>query len=127
MVKRPKYLETKKPNTVTIQEDSEEEDWLEDMKLTQVQLVAPVEPAAQVEPAEQVAGRDAEVEPADHPLPDSTDEEVEPEDLPGQPVHREVAQLKDSLSTIPDKLKRTSVAPDRLEMERAGEASQELE
>ena len=108
-------METKKPNTVTIQEDSEEEDWLEDMKLT-AQPGAPVEPAAQVEPAEQVAGREAEVEPADHPLPDSTDEEVEPQDLPGQPVHREVAQLKDSLSTIPDKLKRTSVAPDRLEM-----------
>ena len=118
LTKRPKYLETTTKTTVLTQEDTDEEDWLEDNNWEQPRI-QPVDPVDEAE--EELQGEDL-------PLTDSsTEEEEEAEEAQGEPVHREVVRLKDSLSTIPDRLKRASKAPDRLEMERAGEDSKDME
>ena len=115
LIKRPKYLKTRERSKVMAQEESEEEDWLEDMKVE----------AIQVQPEE---AEEAEVLAAEQSLPDtSTDEDEDPENGPEEQLHREVLQLHDALSTRPDKPKRASNPPKKLELERAGEDRAELE
>jgi hypothetical protein len=115
LVQRPAHLKTKERTTLTTAEDSEDEDWLEDMNLDP--------PQRQAREAE-----DVEAEAPQPQRPDSsTDEDEDQESAPEEPEHREVRQLEDALSTIPDRLKRASNPPKKLEQERAGEDTTEME
>jgi hypothetical protein len=128
--KRPKYLETNKKVKPERPEDSEDDDWLDDMDLGPPQAQAGEENA-------EAAG----VIPAHQPLPDSSTEEDEPfhgwEPLdepfhgwePEEQMHQEVARLRDALTRQPARQRRASVPPNRLinEMERADEDGRQPE
>jgi hypothetical protein len=118
--KRPKYLETNKKVKPERPEDSEDDDWLDDMKLD------PPQAQAVEEDAEAAA-----MIPAHQPLPDSSTEEDEPFHgwEPEEQMHQEVARLSDALTRQPARQRRASVPPNRLinEMERADEDGRQPE